>query len=269
MTTHPSTILTRLACGALAALALTAPASRAQTRTVAQRVSASQPAIIAAEVDDANSRQAMYSVRGDLRQLVMAQESFWRARHTYATDVTFLPTFHPAPGVVVQIVRARADGWTARAAYGDAGGSARSCAIWVGDVGSAERPTTDAERKVYPEAEVSCDGDGYTTRGEWGAAGRSYMTYALRKLVQSEARFFAFHQRYTTDPAALDPFIWDREVSVVITAGTPLGWAARATFAGAPGKTCVIWGSVLVPSDIPATAVDHVTPGEAQVACDN
>ena len=94
------------------------------------------------------------------------------------------------------------------------------------------------------------------------------MTYALRKLTLSESRFFAFHQRFTTDAATLDPFIWDRDVSVVIVTGTAAGWAARAAFAGVPGRTCVIWHGTLSPGDVPTTAAQHLSASENQVVCD-
>jgi hypothetical protein len=256
-----------LAAGALA-LGGSARSGSAQTHPVAQKVSGSQPAIITADIEDANVRQAMYSVRGDLRQLVLAQEDFWRARRTYAPEASYLTTFHTAPGVVVQIVHARVDGWSARAAYNDALGVARSCVIWVGEIAPAERPATDLEHKVYPEAEVSCDGDGYTTKGEWAAAGRAYMTYALDKLIQSQTRFFAFHHRFTTETAALDPFIWDRDVSVAIVVANAGGWAARASFAATPGKTCVVWHGTLSGSDIPTTSAEHLSAREDQVVCD-
>ena len=237
-----------------------------QTRLVAAKPSAAPPAVISAEIEDVNVRQAMYSVRSDLRQLVIAQETFWRARRTYAPDVTFLPMFHPGAGVQVQIQHAHSDGWAARAVYNDGLGAPRSCVIWVGDIAPAERPATDIEHKVYPEAEVSCDGDGFTTRGEWAAAGRTYMTYALRKLAVSESRFFAFHRRFTTDESALDPFVWDRDVSVTISEATATGWVAHATFNSVPGRSCVIWhGSV---SAAPSTAGDHLSGADTQVVCD-
>ena len=240
----------------------------AQARNVAQPVGTSQPTLISAQIEDVHSHQAMYSVRGDLRELIVDQETFWRARRTYAADVSSLPMFHATPGVSVQIMRARTDGWSARAGYSDGLGLGHSCVIWVGDIAPAERPTTDLEHKVYPEAEVSCDGDGYTTKGEWAAAGRSYMTYALHKLTQSESRFFAFHHRFTTNAEILDPFIWDRDVSVVISTATPTGWAARASFAQFPGRTCVYWHGSLPDSTLPVTSAERRKASHDQVACD-
>jgi len=248
--------------GALVSSALalvSAPALRAQARSVAaEKAGPSQPTIVSAEIDDADVRHTMYSVRSDLRQLVIAQESYWRGRRAYAPDVSYLPTFHPTPGVAVQIVHARADAWTARAAYRDRLGASRSCAIWVGEVAPAERPVTDLERKVYPEAEVSCDGDGHTAGQEWAAAGQAFMTYALRALAESENRYFMFHQRYTANLEALDPFIWDHDVSVVISSATTTGWTARASFALTPGQSCVIWHGTLLTTDLKPNAPVHL-----------
>lgn len=245
---------------------LFATTAAGQTRLVAAKPSTAQPAIVSVEIEDVNVRQAMYSVRSDLRQLVIAQETFWRSRRTYAPDVTYLPMFHSGAGVQVQIQRARSDGWAARAAYSDGLGAPRSCVIWVGDIAPAERPVTDIEHKVYPEAEVSCDGDGFTTKGEWAAAGRTYMNYALRKLALSQSRFFAFHRRFTTDESALDPFVWDRDVAVTISEATPTGWVAHATFASVPGRSCVIWHGAV--ASAPSTAAEHLSGADSQVVCD-
>jgi hypothetical protein len=259
---------TRVALLSAGAAMCAAASVGAQARTVAQPVSASQPALISAEIEDVHSHQAMYSMRGDLRELIVAQEAYWRARRTYAADVSYLPMFHATPGVNVQIIRARPDGWSARAAYSDGLGLAHSCVIWIGEITPAERPTTDLEHKVYPEAEVSCDGDGYTSKGEWAAAGRAYMTYALHKLTQSESRFFAFHRRFTTNGEALDPFVWDQDVTVTISAATSTGWAARASFTQFPGRTCVFWHGALPDSALPATVAERHKAPHDQVACD-
>lgn len=244
------------------------PASmQAQAKPVAQQGASAEPSVVVdAVVEDAQQRHQIYSVRGDLRELVAAQEMFWHSRKTYATDVSALSMFHPSAGVTVQILRARSTGWTARATYGESIGGSRSCVIWVGDITTPERPLTDVERKSYPEAEATCDGDGYTSRNEWIAAGESYMTYALEGLARSESRFFAFHRRYTTEAAVLDPFVWDSDVLVTITKATAKGWVARATFAGSPGKVCTSWHGALDGADIPHP-VSRPAPADGEVSC--
>jgi hypothetical protein len=243
----------------------------AQDRQVATLASNPTPAGITPSPDAGASTLVMYAVRTDLRQLVMSQEAHWRARKTYASDVSALTDFHPAPGVSVQIVHAGTDGWAARAFYGKGASSteARNCVVWVGDVNASERPATNVEHKVYPEAETSCDGDGYNAKAEWGAAGRSYMTYALQKLVLNQNRYFAFNGRYTAVAAQLNPFIWDKDVTVEITAATSTGWAARATFAPSPGKSCIIRHGTLTPAETPVTTADALHADAVdQVTCD-
>jgi hypothetical protein len=253
----------------ISGLAIGATVTSAQTSPVVQKTAPGrQPTIVHAVVEDVSSHPEMFSMRADLRRLVVAQETYWRTRKTYANDISGLGSYQETPGVSIQIIRARTDGWAARATYGDASTGVRSCVVWVGDIPSGERPLTGAERKSYPEAEASCDGDGFTTKGEWAAAGRSYMTYALDRLLRSESRYFAFHHRYTNDPSTLDPFIWDRDVSVTITAATRTGWAARATFAASPNKSCVVWHGTLDGSDMPATIGRVIPTVDSRASCD-
>jgi hypothetical protein len=95
------------------------------------------------------------------------------------------------------------------------------------------------------------------------------MTYALQKLIQNENRYYSFHNRYTAVTAQLDPFIWDRDVSVEIVAATSTGWAARATFAPAPGKSCILRHGTLAAGDLaPAVAPAVLAAPEGKVTCD-
>ena len=97
---------------------------------------------------------------------------------------------------------------------------------------------------------------------EWAAAGQSYMAFALHKLAKSEEKYLALNGHYTTDQSKLEPFSWDPGVSVTIVAATEQGWAAKASFALFPGKTCVMWRGELDASGL-GRAVDR-----DQVACD-
>jgi hypothetical protein len=95
------------------------------------------------------------------------------------------------------------------------------------------------------------------------------MTYALQKLILNQNRYFAFHARYTAVAAQLDPFIWDKDVSVEITAATATGWAARATFAPSPGKSCIIRHGTLDAKEMPVTTADALHADAVdQVTCD-
>lgn len=211
-------------------------------------------------------RSSLGPMRSDLRNLLMAQEMYWAANKTYAGEVGLLSSYHATPGVEIQIVRAHADGWTARAVLPRSGG--KSCVIWSGGVGPTERLATEMEHKTYPEAEVSCDGDGLSAHSEWASAERSYMTFALRTLARSQEKYRALNATFAQSGNALDQFVWDPGVTVTILTATATGWSARATYAGVPGKSCVLWRG-----DVPAAAVPHTDATGAagdkdQVICD-
>jgi hypothetical protein len=205
-------------------------------------------------------------MRAGLRNLIMAQEMYWAANHKYTSDVGALAGYAPMSGVDVEIGHATADGWTARATAPGAAG--RSCVIWAGPVPTVDRPATDDERKTFPEAEVSCDGDGYTQQSEWASAAQSYMTYALRSLEHAQEKYRALNGTYAHDGAALDPFVWDRGVTVTILTSTPSAWSARATFGTATGRTCVLWRGDLAQTDVPHTALKDKPGIRDEVVCD-
>src|SRR5271165_789965 len=63
-----------------------------QNRQVAQLANSNQPAGMSPTVADGGATLVMYTVRSDLRQLVMAQEAYWTTKKSYATDVAALST---------------------------------------------------------------------------------------------------------------------------------------------------------------------------------
>ena len=220
---------------------------------------------------DAKASTALYlarmgDMRADLRNLIMAQEMYWKANHKYAPDVGALPAFTAKPGVAIEIAHATNDSWTARATLPTSTG--HSCVIWAGPVPTVERPATDDEHKTFPEAEVSCDGDGYAQQSEWASAAQSYMTYALRSLEHAQEKYRALNGSYAHDGAALDPFIWDRGVTVTILTASPTAWSARATFGNATGRTCVLWRGDLAQSDVPHTSLKDKPGVRDEVVCD-
>lgn len=205
---------------------------------------------------------SMGQMRSDLRNLLTAQELYQTGNQKFANDVQLLPTFHPMMGAHIDIVASDANGWAAVETLPVGAGIGRSCVIWVGSIDKTDRPSTESERKTFPEAEVACDGDGMSQRAEWAAAGQSYMTYALHALAKSEEKYRALNGHYTGDQSKLEPFAWDQGVSVTVVAATDQGWAAKASFSLFPGKTCVMWRGELDASGLGKT-VDR-----DQVACD-
>jgi hypothetical protein len=135
---------------------------------------------------DAAYLASMGLMRSDLRNLITAQEIYETGNKTFANDIELLPTFHPMMGAHVDIVSSQSNGWAAIETMPVGAGVGRSCVIWVGSIDKSDRPSTESERKTFPEAEVACDGDGLSQRAEWAAAAQSYMAFALRKLAKSE-----------------------------------------------------------------------------------
>ena len=212
---------------------------------------------------DAAYLVSMGQMRSDLRNLITAQELYQTGNPKFANNIELLPTFHPTMGAHVDIIFAESNGWAAVETLPVGAGVGRSCVVWVGSIDRSDRPSTESERKTFPEAEVACDGDGLSQRAEWAAAGQSYMAFALKKLAKSEEKYLALNGRYTTDPTKLETFAWDPGVSVSIVSATESGWAARATFALFPGKSCVMWRGELDASGLGRT-VDR-----DQVSCDD
>lgn len=211
---------------------------------------------------DAAYLSTMGQMRSDLRNLITAQELYLTGNQRFANRVELLPTFHPIMGAHIDIVSAESNGWAAIESLPVGAGMGRSCVVWVGSIEKSDRPSTESERKTFPEAEVACDGDGLSQRAEWAAAAQSYMAFALKKLSKSEEKYLALNGRYTMDPTKLETFAWDPGVTVAIVAATEQGWAARATYALFPGKSCVMWRGELDASGLGRT-VDR-----DQVACD-
>lgn len=211
---------------------------------------------------DAAYLATMGQMRSDLRNLITAQELFQSGNQKFADKVGLLPTFHPTMGAHVDIVSSESNGWAAVETLPVGAGIGRSCVVWVGSIDKSDRPSTESERKTFPEAEVACDGDGLSQRAEWAAAAQSYMAFALKKLAKSEEKYLALNGRYTVDQTKLETFAWDPGVSISIVSATESGWAARATFALFPGKSCVMWRGELDASGLGRT-VDR-----DQVSCD-
>lgn len=211
---------------------------------------------------DAAYLASMGEMRSDLRNLITAQELYQTGNQKFASNIELLPTVHPMMGAHIDIVSAQSNGWAAVETLPVGAGVGRSCVVWVGSIDKTDRPSTESERKTFPEAEVACDGDGLSQRAEWAAAAQSYMAFALRKLAKSEEKYLALNGRYTTDETKLETFTWDPGVTITVVSATDQGWAARASFVLFPGKSCVMWRGELDASGLGRT-VDR-----DQVACD-
>jgi hypothetical protein len=94
-------------------------------------------------------------LKGALRSVAAAQARYRASKGTYAASVDRLDV-RPDAGVRVDILRADAAGWQARATHQLQPG--RSCVLFVGSLGGGEAPRTDGDREMAGEEGIPlCD----------------------------------------------------------------------------------------------------------------
>ena len=94
-------------------------------------------------------------LKGALRSVAAAQARYRASKGTYAASVDRLG-IRPEPEVRVEILRADAAGWQAKATHLLQPG--RSCVVFVGSLGDGEAPRTDGDREMAGEEGIPlCD----------------------------------------------------------------------------------------------------------------
>jgi len=93
------------------------------------------------------------------------------------------------------------------------------------------------------------------------------MRRELRGLVAAESTYYTTRSKYSRDVIAVG-YHPTPSVQITLLDATDRGWAARATTAKLPGKSCVVY--LGRPKKAPKTAADHAHPDSARVvACDH
>jgi hypothetical protein len=215
-----------------------------------------------AESTIAGNEESFARVRRSLRRLVAAEESFFAETGAYSGDLSVIG-FIPEGNTAVRFLWVTRDGWAASGARPDL--PDRDCVIFVGQVHAPpttlksvqrgregvpvcddlSRPSEPVATSPAPEpkpAEAPAD----TGSALEALNPRTLMKADLRNLVRSQETYFATQGIYArrTEPLALQ-YLWRPGVRVKIIAADRQSWAAKATHARLPGKSCVIWfGSV-------------------------
>jgi hypothetical protein len=98
---------------------------------------------------------------------------------------------------------------------------------------------------------------------------RVLMKVDLRNLAHSQETFFAMQGFYAKRPENLAlQYLWHRDVKVKILAADGGSWAAKATHARFPGKSCVIWFGTV--TERPRTDAQHKLESRPDVpVCDD
>ena len=200
-------------------------------------------------------------IRRTLRRLVEAEETFFAENGTYTENLALIRVV-PDENIAIRFLWLSRDGWAASGTHAAVEG--KDCVIFVGQ---AEAPPTTLKyvRSGRPGVPV-CDDQSAPQRSvaapipNVAASPKSaappadtasaldlldprvVMKVDLRNLVRSQETYFAMQGSYArrTEPLALQ-YLWHRDVRVKILAADRQSWAAKATHARYPGKSCVIW----------------------------
>jgi hypothetical protein len=220
--------------------------------------------------DAAAEASSFDQIRGSLRRLVAAEESFYGENGVYTEEVSRLG-YRPTGGTDVRFLWLARGGWGASGTHPQLAG--RNCVIFVGREHAP--PATAKYARVGKEGVPVCDAappraaptgsPRAPAPASIGTAGTSLastpdtsnaldaiapnvqMKVDLRNLARSQdtyVRVQGFYARRTA-PFALQ-YLWHKGVTLTILSASKESWSARATHVAEDGKSCVIWfGPVL------------------------
>lgn len=237
------------------------------TPAVAQVVISPAPVATPADADAALTTR----VKSDLRNLVVAQEARYADRGAYARSIADLgeAAYRPSAGVTVEIVNPGANGYGAVARVD---GRPGTCVIYVG-LDAAVGPRTELEKKMFPEGEPSCDGDGVEERTRWAAVSQASAQRLLATVAKLQERQFGRTGAYAAQVTDLEGVRVPATLTVTIELQQHdrMGSAflATATDSRFPGYSCVVRSGNGRFGPRAMTAADRrFASPELQVACD-
>jgi hypothetical protein len=186
-----------------------------------------------------SARTALASATSDLRNLIVAQEAHFAEHARYATDLA-ATQFRASAGHAVRLLRPGTNGYGAELTGPAIAGS---CVIFV-NLPEAERPRTATEKKVFPEGEPACDGDGEVEAVRWAASSRFAVERTLAQLAKLQEQRFGRTGAYAASVAELDGFRPNPSITVTLEvtaggAGGP-GFLASGTHALYPLNSCLV-----------------------------
>jgi hypothetical protein len=222
---------------------------------------------------------AFDQIRRSLRRLVTVEQTFFAENGTYTEDYERL-RFKPEGRAEVRFLWLTREGWAATGVHPAVPG--RDCVIWVGRVNAP--PTSLKYIRTGREGVPTCDVSPAPRRSDTVPVAPTrpldtatalsdvspsvQMKVDLRNLSRAQEAWLGTQGAFsrTVEPFALQ-YVWHKGVAINILSADKWSWSARASFAGRPGKTCVLWFGP-VPAK-PATEADGLVPDRAGVpVCD-
>ena len=225
-----ASVLASSACSDLKDLVRVPARTAADTAEPAEQPTVSRCAS-ASRAGSANSESGFAEIRRSLRRLVAAEETFFAENGTYSDDLSHIG-FKPSPNTKLSFLWISREGWAASGTHADLPG--RDCVIFVG---RAEAPPATPGPTPKPSPEPPDTGSALDVLDP-----RVVMKVDLRNLAHSQDTYFRMQGVYARRPQTLAlQYIWHRDVRVEILTADAQSWAAKATHARFPGKSCVIW----------------------------
>jgi len=219
-------------------------------------------------------------IRRSLRRLVSVEQTFYAENGTYTEDYERLR--YQADGrAEVRFLWLTREGWAASGTHPALPG--RDCVIWIGRVNAP--PTSLKYIRSGQEGAPACDVspaprrtdadpvpprpralDTATALSDVSPAVQ--MKVDLRNLGRAQDAWLGTQGAFSrsVEPFALQ-YVWHKGVTINILSADKWSWSGRASFAGQPGKTCVVWVGP-VPAK-PATETKGLVPDRPGVpVCD-
>ena len=223
---------------------------------------------------------AFDQIRRSLRRLVAVEQTFYAENGTYTEDSERL-RYRPEGRAEVRFLWLTREGWAATGVHPAVPG--RDCVIWVGRVNAP--PTSLKYIRSGKEGVPTCDVSPAPRRTDAAPVPPTrpldtatalsevspsvQMKVDLRNLNRAQEAWLGTQGAFsrTIEPFALQ-YVWHKGVTINILSADKWSWSARASFAGRPGKTCVLWFGP-VPAK-PATESNGFVPDRAGVpVCDD
>lgn len=205
----------------------------------------------------ATEEASFAEIRRALRRLVVAEAAFFAENGAYSDELSLIG-LTPDKNTTIRFLWLSRDGWAASGMHTALAG--KDCVVFVGQAKAP--PTTLKYVRSGPEGVTVCDDSSAPSKPPLAAAPPAkptppvadagsaldllappvIMKVDLRNLAHSQETYFAMQGTYArrTEPLALQ-YLWHRDVRVKILAADDQSWAAKATHARFPGKSCVIW----------------------------
>jgi hypothetical protein len=215
-----------------------------------------------AALDPVSAASNFAKIRSALRQLVGAEETFFAENGTYSDDLGHIG-MRPDPNTRIRFLWISRDGWAASGSHPELPG--RDCVIFVGQAqappttlkyvrsGREGVPVCDDSKSRAPRPQATARSSRppparpAPPAADTGSAldvldPRVLMKVDLRNLAHSQETYLKMQGTYARRPETLAlQYAWHHDVQVKILSADGASWAAEATHARFPGKSCVIW----------------------------